>query len=459
MKTKKTLKLKKAVRFMIAGITFLMFNTGFTWSQCTVNAGEDQTICNGESTWLQVTDSMAPLQYQWNTGETTYNILATPTTTTTYTVTATDGGSTASDDVVVTVENVCCHANFDYNHTGISEYTFYGPQNGSQNTYSWDFGDGSNSSETNPVHIYNTNGFYNVCLNVYNIDLGDTLCSDSYCTWISVYENEDSLFNCEASFIYDIIGNYEYQFYNTSFYSDSLDNFYSWDFGDGSNSNEENPIHFFSNDGVYEVCLSIASGMDTCYDTYCENIFVGNIILNDTLNYTIDTCLEGAIDTFFIQQVITNQTNDITVVWLIMQETDTITYTYLFATYHIDIAGAYYVTLTINCNKSNYVFGGLIYVKQEDITTGIKYIEQAERFINVYPNPATDNLNIDITTERSSNSEVQILNLFGQVVFSEIYSVNSGQNTVKMNISELPSGIYFVRATFGNESIIKKFVK
>ncbi len=424
--------------------------------QIIVNAGEDMTICNGESTWLQVGDSMSQLQFIWNTGATTYAIFATPVTTTTYTVTATDGCSTASDEIVITVENICCHANFGYQHSGILEFTFSGPQTGNQNTYSWNFGDGGNSAELSPIHTYNTDGFYNVCLNVYNIDLGDTLCSDSYCIWIGAFE--DSLFNdCEASFAYDIIGNYEYQFYNTSFYSDSLNNEYFWDFGDGSNSNEENPVHVFANDGVYEVCLGIVSGIDSCTDYYCENIFVGNIIPNDSINYSLDTCVEDAIDTFFVQQVITNQTTEVIIIWAIVQENDSITY--LFAEYHIDSAGVYYITLTINCAKYTYVCGKLISIDQEDITTGIKYIKQTEKYVSVYPNPATDNLNIDITTEKSSNPEVQILNSFGQVVYSEIYTINSGQNTVKMNISELPSGIYFVRATFGNESIIKKFVK
>ena len=35
-------------------------------------------------------------------------------------------------------------------------------------SYSWDFGDATTSTETNPVHMYNKTGEYNVCLNAYN---------------------------------------------------------------------------------------------------------------------------------------------------------------------------------------------------------------------------------------------------------------------------------------------------
>jgi len=64
------------------------------------NAGEDQSICENESVIL--TASGGP-NYLWNTGETTQSITVSPSVTTTYSVTVSNGPSTDSDEVVVTV--------------------------------------------------------------------------------------------------------------------------------------------------------------------------------------------------------------------------------------------------------------------------------------------------------------------------------------------------------------------
>lgn len=66
-----------------------------------VNAGEDQSICQGDQ--IELTASGADT-YLWNNGETTTSIIVSPTETTTYTVTGTDSeGNESTDSVTVTV--------------------------------------------------------------------------------------------------------------------------------------------------------------------------------------------------------------------------------------------------------------------------------------------------------------------------------------------------------------------
>ena len=52
--------------------------------------------------------------YTWNTGATTASITVNPTSTQTYTVTVTDGTSSATDDVIVTVNQVNANAGLDF---------------------------------------------------------------------------------------------------------------------------------------------------------------------------------------------------------------------------------------------------------------------------------------------------------------------------------------------------------
>ena len=42
----------------------------------------------------------------------------------------------------------------------------------------------------------------------------------------------------------------------------------------GTTSGEKNPLHFFNEQGEYEVCLSIFCKETGCEDTYCEIVIV-----------------------------------------------------------------------------------------------------------------------------------------------------------------------------------------
>jgi acyl-CoA thioesterase len=68
----------------------------------TANAGEDQTICLGESITLRGSGGET---YLWSTGETDKNLVVSPSRTSTYTLYTTTEGVTTSDFVTVIVEN------------------------------------------------------------------------------------------------------------------------------------------------------------------------------------------------------------------------------------------------------------------------------------------------------------------------------------------------------------------
>ena len=71
--------------------------------------------------------------------------------------------------------------------------------------------------------------------------------------------------------------------------------------------------------------------------------------------------------------------------------------------------------------------------------------------ISIYPNPAKNQLNIVGLVD---NSNITIYDLSGKVM-KEI----SANNRVSCNISDLSSGIYFVKIQNDQESQVVKFVK
>ncbi|MFE3845557.1 NosD domain-containing protein [Thermoplasmatota archaeon] len=51
---------------------------------------------------------------------------------------------------------------------------------------------------------------------------------------------------------------------------------WSWDFDDGDSSFDQNPTHQYSDDGIYNVCLTVKDD-DAAFDTYCTMITVLNV--------------------------------------------------------------------------------------------------------------------------------------------------------------------------------------
>jgi PKD repeat protein len=122
-------------------------------------------------------------------------------------------------------------------------------------SYSWDFGDKTFSSEQNPSHIYNIPGNYIVKLIVTNI-AGQS----SHNGLITVYQNPTAVFSAYPT---DVINNSQVVvFTNFSYYGVS----WLWNFGDGNTSVEESPWHKYESEGIYRVTLTVTS-KDGCTDS------------------------------------------------------------------------------------------------------------------------------------------------------------------------------------------------
>tara|TARA_B100001778_G_C18327278_1_gene511367 strand:+ start:71 stop:586 length:516 start_codon:yes stop_codon:yes gene_type:complete len=76
----------------------------------------------------------------------------------------------------------------------------------------------------------------------------------------------------------------------------------------------------------------------------------------------------------------------------------------------------------------------------------------------IYPNPSIDNLNILIGGD-SSHSEIQIIDIYGNIVYSEKIKLDVVSRYFKLDISMLPIGNYFLKinSNLGFETI--KFIK
>ena len=74
--------------------------------------------------------------------------------------------------------------------------------------------------------------------------------------------------------------------------------------------------------------------------------------------------------------------------------------------------------------------------------------------LNVYPQPAIDNLNIDIKLSNDDVSRLDLYDIQGKVLLSTV--VNQDSNNIRLDVSEFNSGIYFVKMQSKNNLYTKK---
>jgi PKD repeat protein len=118
-------------------------------------------------------------------------------------------------------------------------------------SYLWNFGDGTTSTQANPVHVYQNLGQYDVTLITSNNNgCRDTLMLTNFVDVMyqqATYTAPPAISGCapfEASFSLNAQTGMSYE----------------WNFGDGSTSNLSNPSHEFNEPGTYVVSLTVNDG-------------------------------------------------------------------------------------------------------------------------------------------------------------------------------------------------------
>jgi len=95
--------------------------------------------------------------------------------------------------------------------------------------------------------------------------------------------------------------------------------------------------------------------------------------------------------------------------------------------------------------------------KRCDLTVGIKEEVLAPSIFSVYPNPASDQITIDLVFDQKINTKIELFNLVGQQVKQSFELVGNDFRTT-VNIGDLPSGSYFVKVTTDGSSFSKKLI-
>ena len=232
------------------------------------NAGDDQSLCVGESTTLFASGGTS---YLWTPGSVnTVDYSITPASSGVYSVLVTNQfGCVATDQVSVQVNPVPT-ATFaasgsicEDNSVSFTDQSAI--STGTITSWTWDFGNGVSSSAQSPSIPYSEPGVYNVSLNI----ISDNGCTATVTNQQTIWATPVSQFT-NSSVCFGLPNDFQ----NLSAISDASPLNYSWSFGDGNTSNSQSPSHSYTSYGAFPISLVVTS-QNGCTDTYTSqaNVF------------------------------------------------------------------------------------------------------------------------------------------------------------------------------------------
>lgn len=289
--------------------------------------------------------------------------------------------------------------------------------------YYWDFGDGSFSTETNPVHAYASDGDYMVCL------IAEGHCeNDTVCQLITVADC-----NIETIAGFDLEPNYLLvSFSDTSLNADSI----LWDFGDGTTSTLPDPNHSFPATGIYNVCLYAYGPCSN--DTICVDIEVQgcDIISVPDFSFTTSGLEASFTDLSENATMLSWDFGDGTGSF----ETNPI-HTYLsYGTYTVC------QNTSCECNRDTLC-------REVSVQDDVVIYNSFQISLNLLS--LGNGLYQIISDPETTINEIRLVNLSGQMLPDLLI----GKNPIIVNISNAPEGLYFLLISTSENNYTFKLIR
>ena len=398
-------------------VTFTNQSTGGTSGQTSYywNFG------NGNILWTYNTSQIPTAQY-FNTG--TYQVC----------LTMIDSATGCSDSyctsVSVQVVNGC---NANFTSFDSSGYFYFMPATVPPATYLWSFGDGTTSNVAYPMHQYNAFGTYYVCLTV---QLNGVTCSS--CDTVFYYGSSP----CNASFnAYPDSNNIgTVYFVNNS--SGNFTNAY-WSFGDGTTSSQFNPVHTYSQQGSYFVCLTVYNNSG-CQSSYCDTVVIGTQPGPCTpvfYAYPDSTIGNGVVNFGLLNNC---GSTGWTYTWNFGDGT---TGTGLYPVHVFQTSGTFWVCVdAVDANGNVLTWCDSV---NSNRVGSVGFNEISKNAIIAFPNPANDQVTIK---NIGANQSVEIYSVDGKLIYTAITTTVD----VIVNTATWNTGLYIVRINEGNNSKVGK---
>lgn len=310
-------------------------------------------------------------------------------------------------------------------------------------SYQWDFGDGSFSSEQAPIHVFQNSGNYQVELTVTNACGNSNSFSKEILVDSSAIPIDPFFWIAQNPACPGDELQFDYWEYANSYY---------WDFGDGSFSPEQHTSHIFDTTGNYSVTLTIANGCGNS-NSYTAQVLISASNVPFEGGFTWEPPQNGNYAP--CEDIPFSAWGGINYQWNFGDGDSSLIKE---PVHQYDTLGDYEISLIITngCGSSDTV------LKQITITgicSDTLSINKQDIFsdFKVFPNPGNGQFQIN---SWSQIQKIEIYNVLGEIVYE---AEKVGERRILdsesvIDISKQPKGIYLLRAIAANRAIIIKLV-
>lgn len=381
-------------------------------------------------------------------------------------------------DFQICTEVSACQAWFTYYPEPAgspNSFQFTDVSTGNITSWFWNFGDGITSLVHNPYHIFPGPGTYETCLTI-----GGFNCSDTYCVTITI---SDTVF-CQ---VYGQIfaGDFPMQEGVVNLFSMASNWGGYQPFGE-SFPVDSNGIYYFTLVPAGQYLIQAVPADSSAYlPTYFGDVLEWpwasplitaelnnpyNINLRETGTRTPGPgSITGQISGGGMERSLVEKVNMLLMdsewhglMFRSVSESGQFGFGELeFGKYYLkaDLPGynSYGIPLELNAGQP-HVDVSLGFIDNNII--GVDENEAMLSALTVYPNPASDRLNISLNVVRKVDASISLCNLTGQIVYLRNETFNQGQNDISIQTGDLPAGIYTVKVIIddGNPYVKKVIV-
>lgn len=339
-------------------------------------------------------------------------------------LTVSNGAGTNTSCQDVTIDSYLSPV-VDFSYTGDPVVSFTDLSTNSPTSWSWDFDDGTFSTLQNPVHTFPTDGSYNVCLTATN---GVGSGTDCKVVVINGYASPIAIF--------DYTGDPTVSFTDLSSGSPTS---WFWDFDDGAFSTSENPVHTYTTNGTYSVCLTVTGPGGV--NTGCQDVEILNTAGAPSAAFSYFSI---GPTTLQFTDLSTNSPTDWN--WDFgdgsVSGLQNPSHTYASQ-------GSYNVCLTATNGIGDDTYCEVVFAGNE--INSFQVIE-----LQAYPNPAITTLHIE-TPLQISNGDITMYNMLGEAIAVDVTGVVA--NTIMLNISSVPAGNYVLMLRSDTSNYVTYFTK
>ncbi|TVQ49604.1 MAG: PKD domain-containing protein [Saprospirales bacterium] len=282
-------------------------------------------------------------------------------------------------------------------------------------TWEWDFGDGTKSSDENPTHLYQNEGRYDVLLSLYNIcdtiELNQTITiGDFPASSFSIAGESNGCVPFSVDFI------------NQST-PVSADFIWFFEGGNPETSSMPNPTVIYEIPGAYSVRLIVSNSLGV------DTLEIDDFIVADGFPVADFVAIEG-VDGIF--EFLNTSSGEDSYLW---DFGDGNSSTEENPSHQYEVSGNYIVELIAinNCGSDT--------VSQEIQYTFVYLFDELSA--RLYPNPSSGLVFVEFSAEVSSDILFEIYDLTGKKLKSG--ELTRGVSKQPINFDEFPSGSYFLR--------------